>query len=502
MSLNLSPDVHKAASQDKGRRPFTRVPSTPDLSSSIDGGVGVLVGMFDGRSNSSPSHSKPPHLPQTKITAMGSKTQPVGSKAKPAPPLKPSACRDDTWISPGSGNSVAKGNERDSATSQLGFEKGNTRSSGAVVDSISASLLSRQGTVGSTKMIGASANNSTVSSVNSASHAANTTPSAANRMGSTGNGSAPITSKQKVPLKPPTTKMVGGGASEEKIRVPGVGNNRDSPEPSEGRRESSSDSSTRVPQAVSKAQQSVATSDIASGRQAAEDRSRLLPVMSTKKATMSVNGGGGGGNTKVPSGTSDAISKPKLLPVMASTKQLQSVTKQGVVDSAAAGDQVLMQGSGYEPPFMKFSAPPTPTSLASNTYTNITYKPAHSYINVAVSASSCALVGGKAVGSSVEIPPPPLGRAKAKESDDSDEESAWSGDENIADVVYENCGPDEYDRLMTVEELESHIVARGSGGLGTEYLKLRNDRLSGSYRTCRCVCGCGVGVCKWVYVCV
>lgn len=435
--------------------------------------MGALVGMFDGRSNSSPSHSKPPQLPQTKTTgsqAVGSKSQPVGSKAKPTPPLKPTgAYRDDTCVSTLSGNSVAKGNgmgnERDSVASQQGNVK-----SGTATESVGASLLSRQGTASSAKKIGPSTNNSPVTSVNSTGPAANIAGSStANRTGSTGNSVAPAGSKQKIPLKPPTVKAAGGGASEEKVRGPGVGNNRDSPEPSEGRSRGSSDSSARVEHAASKVQQSAATSDIASVRQAAEDRSKQpLPGMSARKA---VNGGGGG-YAKVLAGASDVIPKPKL-----SAAKPQSASKQGVVGSAA--EQTPSQGSGYEPPFMKLvAANPSPTSsVAANAYVNFTFnKPSHGYVNIAIGANG-------------EVPLPALGGAKAQESgDDSDEESAWSGDENVADVVYENCGPDEYDRLMTVEELEGHIAARGNEGMGTEYLKLRNDRLSGAYRACRYVC--------------
>ena len=278
-----------------------------------------------------------------------------------------------------------------------------------------------------------------------------TGPSVSNT--SSGGNLAVPAAKQKVPLKPPMQRRESE-SSEERAKAHGTGS-RDSPDPSEGRRASG---------VASKVQQRAASPDTESSRQAATDRSKqqplLVPSTSARKANLVVNSG----NAKtVLVASSDVIPKPKL-----TAARPQSIHKHGSFEAGGEQTPVQTQGSGYEPPFMKLAA----ISPERSTYVNIALKPSHGYVNVAVGAK------GPVCGQ------PPYSAQGAK--DDDDEESVWSGDENIADVVYENCGPDENDRLMTVDELECHILTKGSEGLGTEYLKLRNDRLSGSYKICRC----------------
>lgn len=52
--------------------------------------------------------------------------------------------------------------------------------------------------------------------------------------------------------------------------------------------------------------------------------------------------------------------------------------------------------------------------------------------------------------------------------------------------VYANFGPDEGDRLMSIDELEQHINNKGLNGLAEEYLKIKNEPLSSPYVACRC----------------
>ena len=438
--------------------------SATDLQSA-DGGVGALVGMFDGRSNSSPSHPKlPAQVPPPKSSGMlpaGPKQQPVGSKAKPTPPLKPTAVlRDD--------NTVAKDNTRDVVPSQANCGP--------------TSPPCSKGTV---------------------SPAQSRTGSISSNTGSGSNGATPAAStgaaKQKVPLMPPAPKVT---------KVLGT-SNRDSPEPATECRRDSGDSA-RAAQTASKVAQQLRVDPpgTESTRQVAADRSRQqLPGASAGKASVTVNGG----NAKAV-GSSNVIPRPKIFGATPPVRS-PSIGKHGAVESG--GEQTpTAQSSGYEPPFMKLAyavgaaAPPSPAA-EPNAYANVTLKPSHSYVNVLVGPNGFAPLSGK-------VHMPAAGDAEAVGDDSSEEESVWSGDENAADVVYENCGPDENDRPMTADELECHILAKGREGLGTEYLKLRNDRLSGSYRACRCVdvwgwcvracvlcvCVCALSVwciCMWLF---
>ena len=55
------------------------------------------------------------------------------------------------------------------------------------------------------------------------------------------------------------------------------------------------------------------------------------------------------------------------------------------------------------------------------------------------------------------------------------------------EVIYENFGPDDGNRLMTVEEMERHINKKDKKGLSAEYLRIKNEPLSGNYKACRYV---------------
>ena len=72
---------------------------------------------------------------------------------------------------------------------------------------------------------------------------------------------------------------------------------------------------------------------------------------------------------------------------------------------------------------------------------------------------------------------------------ESDDDSPLSADEEglgpPEEVIYENFGPDQGNRLMNPEELEKHISSKGKKGLSAEYLKIRNEPLMGFYKTCK-----------------
>jgi hypothetical protein len=53
------------------------------------------------------------------------------------------------------------------------------------------------------------------------------------------------------------------------------------------------------------------------------------------------------------------------------------------------------------------------------------------------------------------------------------------------EVIYENFGPDDGNRPMTVAEMERHINKKDKKGLSAEYLRIKNEPLSGSYKACR-----------------
>ncbi len=85
------------------------------------------------------------------------------------------------------------------------------------------------------------------------------------------------------------------------------------------------------------------------------------------------------------------------------------------------------------------------------------------------------------------IPSPSTSPQQGDES--SDEEVCLGEVEEFAgppeEVIYENFGPDEGNRSMTVDELEKHISTKGKQGLSAEYLKVKNEPLMGMYRACR-----------------
>ena len=59
------------------------------------------------------------------------------------------------------------------------------------------------------------------------------------------------------------------------------------------------------------------------------------------------------------------------------------------------------------------------------------------------------------------------------------------GPPGMQEVIYENFGPDEGCRLMSVHELEEHIKSKGKKGLSAEYYRIRNEPLTGLYEACR-----------------
>ena len=53
------------------------------------------------------------------------------------------------------------------------------------------------------------------------------------------------------------------------------------------------------------------------------------------------------------------------------------------------------------------------------------------------------------------------------------------------ETIYENFGPDKGNKLMSIEELAAHVEKLGKGGLSTEYYRIRNEPITGAYKTCR-----------------
>lgn len=72
-----------------------------------------------------------------------------------------------------------------------------------------------------------------------------------------------------------------------------------------------------------------------------------------------------------------------------------------------------------------------------------------------------------------------------------DEGSCFDGGDDEA--IYENFGPDEGNRWMTVDELEQYVTRKGKQGLSAEYYKIKNDPLFGSADTFRWVIVSGWG---------
>ena len=48
------------------------------------------------------------------------------------------------------------------------------------------------------------------------------------------------------------------------------------------------------------------------------------------------------------------------------------------------------------------------------------------------------------------------------------------------EIIYENYGPDKGNRWMTTSELEQYITEKGNKGLSEEYLKIKNEPVTGS----------------------
>ena len=55
------------------------------------------------------------------------------------------------------------------------------------------------------------------------------------------------------------------------------------------------------------------------------------------------------------------------------------------------------------------------------------------------------------------------------------------------EVIYENFGPDDGNKYMSVEQMETHISKKEKKGLSAEYLRIKNEPLCGSYKACRSV---------------
>ena len=55
------------------------------------------------------------------------------------------------------------------------------------------------------------------------------------------------------------------------------------------------------------------------------------------------------------------------------------------------------------------------------------------------------------------------------------------------EVIYENFGPDDGNKPMTVDEMERHINKKDKKGLSAEYLRIKNEPLCGNYKACRSV---------------
>lgn len=60
------------------------------------------------------------------------------------------------------------------------------------------------------------------------------------------------------------------------------------------------------------------------------------------------------------------------------------------------------------------------------------------------------------------------------------------------ETIYENFGPDKGNKLMSIEELAAHVEKLGKAGLATEYLRIRNEPITGAYKACKYVTGQGV----------
>ncbi len=55
----------------------------------------------------------------------------------------------------------------------------------------------------------------------------------------------------------------------------------------------------------------------------------------------------------------------------------------------------------------------------------------------------------------------------------------------VQETIYENFGPDKGNKLMTIDELAAHVEKLGKAGLSTEYYRIRNEPITGTYKACR-----------------
>ena len=95
---------------------------------------------------------------------------------------------------------------------------------------------------------------------------------------------------------------------------------------------------------------------------------------------------------------------------------------------------------------------------------------------------------GKLSYENVELKKPPSkGRALADSEVEEDDEVLFGkeGPPGMEESIYENFGPDKGNRLMTAEELASHVEKLGKKGIYTEYFKVRNEPITGPHKACR-----------------
>ena len=76
-------------------------------------------------------------------------------------------------------------------------------------------------------------------------------------------------------------------------------------------------------------------------------------------------------------------------------------------------------------------------------------------------------------------------RDKVVEDDDDEMLFGKEGPPGMQETIYENFGPDKANKLMTIEELAAHVEKLGKKGLATEYLRVRNDPITGTHKTCK-----------------
>lgn len=81
-----------------------------------------------------------------------------------------------------------------------------------------------------------------------------------------------------------------------------------------------------------------------------------------------------------------------------------------------------------------------------------------------------------------------LGKSQEEKVDpESDEDTLFGqdGPPGLQSAIYENFGPDEGNKLMSVDDLDKHVRSKGKDGLSAEYLKIKNEPLCGPYTSCK-----------------